>query len=260
MGYFGIQPIPGPIQDGAIGGTAESIDIDTVNGNILATPFSLDRTDLTGNHTIAAKTSVLTADSGYTGETTLETFEDAGDGIRTGTSEPAHAIGGVSPVTFGAFMKVTSWQSNGQILTSSASGGSANYGLIRFTGGNWAFRGAIGGGEGQAWKTMIGLATETQANVWFHIAMRCDSGTNTGSFFLNGQRVWDGTFGTNGRHTALATDQFNFNESSSSVDNPGFTCFWRNVFINDTAMSDSAIRLISDQAWGHASPYTSKAL
>lgn len=257
MSYGAFGSLYNTFSDGAIGSFPTPKDISPDVGNILACPFSTDRTDLTGNHTLNVGTSTLPANVGYNNETMLYTTDGAGDKIGTQTSEPAHAIGGTDPVTFGAMMRIDAWVSTGQIMTSAASGGSANYGLIRFTNGNWAFRGASGGGEGAAWKTMTNRSPEDiQGGLWFHVAMRCNSGANTGQFFWNGTKVWTGTLGTNGRHTATASDRFNLNEANPDSDNPRFRAWWKNMFIADRELSDTEIRTLSDESFGHASPYT----
>lgn len=242
---------------GGVGLSPVRADITPDIANILCCPFSTDRTDLTTNHTFNVGTSTLPANVGYNNETMLRTEEGGGDEIYTGSSEPEHAIGGTDPVTFGAFMRIGFWNSTSQILTSSASGGDANYGLIRFTNGDWAFRGATGGGAGSAWQVMVNRDPEDTATYrWFHVAMRCNAGANTGQFFWNGTKIWDGTFGTNGRHVATATDQFSLNESHPSGANPRFSAWWGNIFIADSELTDAEIKELSDQSFGHASPYT----
>lgn len=259
MGY-GVYKNTGTIFDingpGTIGNTPLRSDISPDIANILCCPFSTDRTDLTGNHTINVGTSTLPAGVGYNDETQLRTERGAGDAIRTDTSQDAHAIGDTNPVTFGALIRVQFWNTTSQIMTSATTGGNANYGLIRFTNGNWAFRGASGGGEGSAWRTMVNRSPEDQAGVtrWFHVAMRCEDGVNEGTFFWNGTEVWQGALGTNGRKTGAPADRFSLNEASSTSDNPAFDAWWGNLFIADRALSDTEIKVLSDQAFGHSSP------
>lgn len=249
----GIEPCVG-----GVGLPPERIDVSPTIANILCCPFSTDRTDVAGNHTFNVGTSTLPANVGYNNETMLRTERGAGDKITTQASEPAHAIGGTDPVTFGAFMRIGFWNSTSQILTSAATGGDANYGLIRFTNGDWGFRGATGGGAGAAWQVMVNRDPEDDADgLWFHVAMRCNAGANTGQFFWNGTKLWDGTLGTNGRHVATGTDRFMLNEASPSNDNAQFEAWWGNVFVTDTELTDAEIKRLSDECFGHASPYTS---
>lgn len=265
MSYSGAYPYTTRLGTGeaGIGDPQARVDVSTDVANILCCPFSTDRTDLTGNHTFVPATSSMQAAVGHSGETMVLLQEGIGDRVSTTTGEGEHAIGGTDPVTFGAFFRTISYGSTAQIMTSSANGGSANYGLIRFTNGDWGFRGASGGGSGSAWRVMVNRSPEDAAGFgrFFHVAMRCDSGSNTGAFFWNGVKVWEGTFGTNGRHTAVpATDRFNLNESSGSVDNTRWDGYMGNLFIADSALSDSQIKLLSDQAFGHASSWTAGAI
>lgn len=243
---------------GSIGTNPTRSDVDISVANILACPFSTDRTDLTGNHILDVGTSSLQAGSGYNNEIMLKTERGSGDVIRTQPSEDAHAIGGTDPVTFGAFLNVNFWDSTSQIMTSAGAGGSANYGLIRFTNGNWGFRGASGGGSGSAWRVMINRSPEDNAGVerWFHVAMRCEDGVNEGTFFWNGREVWTGALGTNGRKTPSASDRFLMNEANPTSNNPRFDAWWGNMFIADSALTDAQIKQLSDESFGHGSPQT----
>lgn len=247
---------------GTLGTSPQRSDPSNDIANILNIPFSdgNDYTDLTGNHTLATGDSVLTPGYGYNGEQQLFTNQGGGSALRTNASEPAHAIGGTDPVTFGFLFQTNFWNSTSQFMTSAATGGgaSANYGLIRFVNGDWGFRGATGGGSGSAWRVMLNRSPEdTATNRWYHVAMRCESGgTNQGTFFWNGREVWSGTLNTNGRNTAAASDILSFNEANPSSDNPAFRGYWGNVFIADSALSNSQIHTLAGEAFGHSPPNT----
>ena len=94
------------------------------------------------------------------------------------------------------------------------------------------------------------------AGRWFHVAMRCDDGDNSGSFFWDGHEVWSGALGTNGRKFAQGSDTFALNEASVTSDNPGWEGYMTNLFIAGRALSNAEIKALSDEAHGHASPYT----
>jgi len=248
-------------QPGSVGGSPERVDVSTYLCDILCCPFTTDYTDLTGNHTWLPGNSVITAGSNlisYNGETSLRTVDGGGASVKTSASEPEHAIGGTDPVTFGFFLRVTFWNSTSQFMTSAASGGDANYGLIRFTNGDWGFRGATGGGSGSAWRVMINRFQE-DGNVigrWFHVAMRCEDGVNEGTFFWNGNEIWTGALGTNGRHVATPTDILSLNEASPTSDNPQWEGYMNNAFVAGRDLSNAEIKQLSDEAHGHSSPWT----
>jgi len=250
-------------QPGSIGGSPERVDVSTGLCDILCCPFTTDFTDLTGNHTWnnVNGDALITAGSNlisYNGETSLRTLDDVGSALRTSASEPEHAIGGTDPVTFGCFLRVTFWNSTSQFMTSSATGGNANYGLIRFTNGDWGFRGASGGGSGAAWRVMVNRFQEDANAIgrWFHVCMRCEDGSNDGTFFWNGNEIWTGALGTNGRKAAAPTDIFNWNEASPTADNPRFEAYMNNLFVAGRDLSNAEIKQLSDEAHGHASPWT----
>lgn len=263
MGYSTHAPRGDQLaQPGSIGGSPSRLDAHIDICDILCCPFTTDHTDLTGNHTLAVGNSFIetgAANLSYNGENVLRTVDGGGATVRTNTSEPAHAIGGTDPVTFGFFFRPTFWNSTSQFMTSAASGGNANYGLIRFTNGDWGFRGATGGGSGSAWRVMTPnrLRQDFQGvGHWFHVAFRCEDGVNEGTWFWNGKQIWTGAYGTNGRHTATPADQLSFNEASPTSDNPRFEGYWNNAFVAGRALSDAEIKALSDESFGHASPFT----
>lgn len=246
---------------GTLGTSPQRSDPSNDIANILNIPFSdgNDYTDLTGNHTLAVGNSVLTPGYGPNGEQQLYTNQGGGGAVRTNSSEPAHAIGGTDPVTFGFFFRTNFWNTTSQFMTSASIGGSAsaNYGLIRFVNGDWGFRGAIGGGSGQAWKVMTNRSPEDTATPrWYHVAFRCEDGEQEGTFFWNGRPIWSGPYGTNGRHIATASDILSLNEANPASDNPGFRGYWGNTFIADRALSDSEIHTLAGEAFGHSPPNT----
>ncbi len=262
MGYNVTAPTTGlPLSPGAIGGSPQRKDVSTDLCEILCCPFTTDYTDLTGNHTWNTGNSFIETGSNlisYNGEDVLRTIDGSGASVKTNASEPEHAIGGTDPVTFGCFLRVSFWNSTSQFMTSGATGGNANYGLIRFTNGDWGFRGASGGGSGSAWRVMVNRYQE-DGNVlgrWFHVAMRCEDGSNDGTFFWNGNEIWTGALGTNGRKSAAGSDIFSWNEASPTSDNPRFEGYMNNLFIAGTDLSNAQIKQLSDEAHGHSSPWT----
>lgn len=126
--------------------------------------------------------------------------------------------------------------------------GNCNYGLTR-TGsgtGTWFFRNGTG-------TTNLGVIDPLDdiAKRWYHVAFRCNAGTNTGAFFWNGVEVWSGATGT--RKTAEASDRLNLNEFVSTTNNPQTEAYYGNSFITDQALSDENIKILSDQSFGHSS-------
>ena len=266
MGYYTHSPRGDQLaQPGAIGGEPERQDVGTDIADILCCPFTTDRTDLTGNHTLIPGDSTIEPGgitTGYNGEAVLMCNRGAGGAVRTTASEDAHAIGGTDPVTFGMFLRPTFWNTTSNFLCSTGTGGGQNYGLTRFVDGSWGFRNDQGGGSGSAWRVMINRDPEdddtqiANAGRWFHVAMRCDDGANEGSFFWDGNEIWSGAFGTNGRKVANPTDIFSINEASATSDNPGWEGYLTNVFIASRALSNAEIKALSDEAHGHSSPWT----
>jgi len=245
---------------GTIGNFPQRSDPSNDIANILNCPFSAPNgyTDLTGNHTLETGSATLLPTFGYNGEQQMFTLDGAGTVVRTAPGETAHAIGGTDPVTFGFFFRTDFWNSTSSFMNSQTTSNSANYGLIRFVNGNWAFRGATGGGEGSAWRTMINRDPEDRKEPrWYHVAMRCEDGVNEGTFFWNGREVWTGPYGTNGRNTAnLSTSQLQFNDGNPTSNNPRFQGYWGNTFVADRALSDQEIKTLADEAFGHSAPNT----
>ncbi len=90
----------------------------------------------------------------------------------------------------------------------------------------------------------------------FHVAMRSEDGSNDGTFFWNGNEIWTGALGTNGRKSAAGSDIFSWNEASPTSDNPRFEGYMNNLFIAGTDLSNAQIKQLSDEAHGHSSPWT----
>jgi len=240
---------------GAIGGSPQRQDISPSVANILCMPFNGDYIDKTGNHTMAPRDSTMTPNIGYNGESQVFIERGSNDSLRTGAGEPAHAIGGTDPVTFGFFFRPTYLASVQYFCCSSRNDGSGfcNYGLRRVGGdaGTWYFIGGAGIG---ASTTLVDPGYIDDRGIhWLHVAFRCDSGANTGAFFINGTKLWEGAIAA--RKTAEASDLFNLNEVSSTTNNPQVEGYIGNLFVTDSALSDTNIKLLSDQSFGHASPY-----
>lgn len=237
---------------GAIGGNPGRQDISPSVANILCMPFNGDYIDKTGNHTMDPRATIMTSAIGYNREDQLFIDRGGAQSLRTGASEPAHAIGGTNPVTFGFFFRPTYYGSFFACCSSkNDSSGNCNYGLTRTGSGNagtWYFRG------GTSTTLLVNPGTIDDLGVhWYHAAFRCNSGTNTGAFFINGTKLWEGA--TVARKAAEASDLFNLNEYVSTTSNPQVEGYIGNVFVTDSALSDSNIKLLSDQSFGHASPY-----
>lgn len=259
MGFSIYQPFNRPLDPnirgfGGIGSDPQRFDITPEQANILACPWSTvdDYTDLTGNHTFDPKGTVFGATAGYNGEPQLFLDRGGDQSLRSAPGQNAHAIGGTSPVTFGFFFR-PSFYNGGHFMCSSRDDGSGNcnYGLTR-TGsgtGTWFFRNGTG-------TTNLGVISpaDSLSLRWYHVAFRCNAGTNTGDFFWNGKKIWSGATGT--RKTAEASDRINLNEFVSTTNNPQTEAHYGNSFISNLALSDSQIKLLSDQAFGHGSAFT----
>jgi hypothetical protein len=98
---------------------------------------------------------------------------------------------------------------------------------------------------------------ETPGGRWFHVCLAIDStsrgtGSNAAEFYLNGQPVWSGD--VNASQTVNTTDVYSFacdqDETASDIDG-----FMANVFVTDTVLDRATIRALSDESFGHASPY-----
>lgn len=260
MGFGFYQPSNRPLDPtirgfGGIGYDPQRFDITAEKADILACPWSTvdDYTDLTGNHTFDPKGTSFAPIGGYNGEPQLFLDRGGDQSLRSTAGEDAHAIGGTDPVTFGFFFRPSFYSASHHFMCSSRDDGSGNcnYGLTR-TGsgtGTWYFR----NGTGTTTLGVINPADDLGLR-WYHVAFRCNSGTNTGAWFWNGEKVWEGATGT--RKTAQASDRLNLNEYVSTTNNPQCEAHYGNSFISSSALSDSQIKQLSDESFGHGAPFT----
>jgi hypothetical protein len=246
---------------GAVGGTTPvrgSSVLESV-GNIMAFPFKDDLLDKSGNHTIDYGTSVLGTSYGigstsgsytYDGENMLLLDNVASSAPRVIASTQAHQIPHNKPVSFGCFVMGSSYFFTLQTMNSGPGGNRANYGLQLHTTAGWRYVGFA--------TTDLGDFSElTTSGRWFHIAMVVDStsrgtGSNPAEFYINGQPVWSGDVGNS--QTVLSTNNFAFAcEADETV--PDWDGFISNAFVSDNVLDRATIKALSDESFGHASPY-----
>ncbi|MGB5215605.1 MAG: hypothetical protein WBN88_18420, partial [Anderseniella sp.] len=77
------------------------------------------------------------------------------------------------------------------------------------------------------------------------------SGSNDARVYINGKRAWEGTMGTSSaavtQSLAVTTDNANINSD-----------WWgwlANFWISDNIITDEQFAVLSDESFGHASPY-----
>lgn len=243
---------------GAIGGL-QTVGFDVLNsvGNILAFPFLTNTTDLTGNHTIDDGTPTLVTNIGgdpaYGGGSRLRINSAVGEAPRILASSEEHQVPLTSPVTFGMFMMATSWGgSTPQLMVSGPGANSSNYGMQRQSTVGWRYQ-----GDGGTTTTLGDHRDITPTNRWFHWALVIDStsrstGGNPSAFYINGQELWTGN--TNSGETVSTTDNFSFGSDSDEA-TASWTGFISHCFVADSALDATTIKALSDEAFGHASPY-----
>ena len=242
---------------GGIGGTPErsSTVLESV-GNIMAFPFKDDALDLTGNHVIDTNTpSLITVDPAaapsnhytYDGLPMLRSATTTGFAPRIVASTQAHQIPLSEPVTFGFFCYRRNDAATPQFMCSGPGTTSSNYGIQRQASAGWR---SLGGGV----TTMGDHRNMTPTGKWFHIVLAHSgsrSSSHAGAFYINGQEVWTGDLISS---APAATDDFGFTNQSTS-DNSGFNGFMCNCFVTDTLLDAQTIKALSDESFGHASPY-----
>lgn len=232
--------------------TPKRIEIGTDIGNILCCPLSADLTDLTGNHVFDYGTpSFGTADSthgSYDGGTMMIVENSAALNPRIiADGAAAHQIPHTSPVTFGAFIYPRVYNGSPAMLCSGNGGFGNNYGLYRQSTAGWQFL-----GNGQT--SMGNHKTKTPIQRWFHVCMAVSANRTTSpaaAFYLNGREVWSGTVNAEAVQT---TDNFALTSDAddTSAAWEGLMC---NAFVTDTLLSAATIKNLSDESFGHASPW-----
>lgn len=249
---------------GAIGGVPqrESAVLEAV-GNILAFPFSTDLLDKSGNgQVIDAGTtglgntyfkSATNCSHSYDGNNMLLLDQDgATSAPRITAASQAHQVPHTSPVTFGGFMMGTNLTYTLQLFGSGPGSNSSNYCLQLQSSAGWRF-------QGNGVTNMGVNFEETPAGRWFHICLAIDStsrgtGSNAAEFYLNGQPVWSGDVVAS--QPVNTTDVYSFSCDQDETD-PDIQGFMANVFVTDTVLDRTTIRALSDESFGHASPYVS---
>lgn len=245
---------------GGVGGAipvASSAVVEEV-GNILCFPFKNDLLDTTGNHVIDYGSSVLgtsygtglSASHSYDGENMLILDNVATSAPRVDASSKPHQIPHTKPVSLGCFMMGTSYFLTIQMMRSGAGANNGNYGLQLHSSVGWRFSAAS--------DTALGDNRDlTPTARWFHVAMVVAStsrgtGGNAAEFYINGQPVWDGTVGS--AMTVNTTDNFSFSCDATET-SPDWDGFMANAFVSDNVLDRDTIRALSDECFGHASPY-----
>lgn len=246
---------------GAIGGVParQSTECESV-GNILCFPFSADTLDKSGNHTIddgnpKLVTQLPAANPNdhytYDGNNMLEADQVATEAPRIIASTQAHQIPLTEPVTFGMFMYARTWGGGTpQLMVSGPGSNASNYGMQRQGSVGWRYQGDAGN------TTTLGDQRDlTPTGRWFHWTLAIAGSRNTASaakFYINGTPVWSGNV-TSG-DPPLSTDNFSF-ISDSDESTGGWNGFVCNCFVTDTLLSDATIKALSDESFGHASPF-----
>ena len=260
MSYGAFGSTINTFADGAVGGGApvtRSTVVESI-GNILCFPFKDDLLDTSGNHTIDYGTSALgtvygagsTGSYTYDGNNMLLLDNVAASAPRIIASTQAHQVPHDKPLSFGCFMMGTSYFLTVQLMNSGPGSNRANYGLQMQSSAGWRYVGFA--------TTDLGHHRDlTTTGRWFHIAMVVDStargtGSNPAEFYINGQPVWTGDVGSS--QTVLSTDNFAFAcEADETV--PDWDGFMSNAFVTDTVLDRATIKALSDESFGHASPY-----
>jgi hypothetical protein len=258
MGFGAYAPSGGP---GGIGSTPQrsSAVLESV-ANILAFPFSTDVLDKSGNGQVidAGVPTLLSQDPGtaganpytYDGANMFHIDDVVGEAPRITAASQAHQVPRSEPITFGCFLYFKSLVGTPQILVSSdAAGSGGNYGLQRQGSAGWRFEGAS--------LTTLGDQRElTPIGRWFHIAMAVAGGRDTssaGEFYINGNPVWGGTVAAS--DAPSSADEFGFGShfGDTTANWVGFMC---NVFVTDTLLDAATIKALSDESFGHGSPWS----
>lgn len=262
MSYGAFGAIKNTFADGAVGGSnLRTHDTLLSVGNIMAFPFITDTLDATGNHTIDDGTPVLITQLpdaspnnpySYDNQNMLHCRTTASAAPRVIASTQAHQIPHTEPVSFGFFIYARTWSgSTPQLMVSGPGSNQANYGIQRQASVGWRFQRSGGSVD-----TLGDQRNLTPTGRWFHLVMAVAGGRNTGSnaaaLYINGAEVWSGTVGA--CQTVSSTDNFSFTSDSGDSTSPwtGFMC---NAFVTDTVVDAATARALSDESFGHASPY-----
>ena len=256
MSYGAFGSTVNTFSDGAVGGnlTRKFSVLESV-GNIMAFPFQANTTDLSGNHTIDDGTPTLTNTTAgqytYDGQNMLRINFAVGEAPRIIASTQAHQIPLTEPVTSGFFCMADSWGGGTpQLMVSGPGSNAGNYGLQRQSSVGWRYQ-----GDG-ATPTSLGDHRDiTGTNRWFHMVLAISGSRSTsspGAFYINGTEVWSGNI-VRGNNVS-STDNFSFG-SDSDESTAGWQGFMSNVFVTDTLLDSATIKALSDEAFGHASPY-----
>jgi hypothetical protein len=221
-------------------------------GNILCCPFGTNAIDLTGNHTVDDGTPVFSnvTQNHYTYDSAdmLEASTDAGTAPRVLADSQAHQIPLANPVTFGFFMRPSQYNGSPYFMCSGAATATGNYGIHRSTITGWHHTGTG--------FTALGDYEEiTEAPRTFHVALAISGGRGAApaaEFYLNGTPVWSGNLGAS--IAPLTTHNLGLTAASTANDSNwhGHFC---NAFISDTLLDPATIKNLSDESFGHASPW-----
>ena len=257
MSYGAFGSTTNIFSDGGVGGGSpvrSSTLVESV-GNIMCFPFKDDLLDTTGNHVIDAGSFTLETQAPDAAPNNLYSYDQnsmlnvttvsLANSLITANSRP-HQIPHTEPVSFGFFFFTRAWPGSTPEFMSS---GDFNYGLQRQVNNGWRFA-----TSGIA--AMGDQRNKVPAARWTHIVMTVTANRAsgpTGTFYINGTAVWTGGVANAG--TVSSTDNFSFAADHSDTTSR-INGFMANVFVTDTLLDSATIKALSDECFGHASPYT----
>jgi hypothetical protein len=260
MSYGAFGSTTNTFSDGAVGGSpVRKQDVLESVGNIMTFPFKDDLLDVTGNHTIDSGTPLLVDQDPASNPSDHYTYDNqnmllarttVSTAPRILASTQAHQIPLTEPVSFGFFLYMRSVGTTGQFMVSGPGGNESQYGLQRQSSAGWRF-------QGQGTTTMGDQRDITPPGRWLHVGFAVaggdrSTGGNASSFYINGIEVWTGNVGNS--KVVNTTDDFSFQSDSDGAQAAwsGFMC---NCFLTDTIVDAATFKALSDESFGHASPF-----
>lgn len=242
-----------PQKGGIYSPTSARIAVTPEIGNILCCPLDTDLRDLSGNHTFDYGTPAFSnffgSHGSYDGGVMMNVLNDSAKNARIiADGAAAFQIPHSSPVTFGAFIYATTFNSVPQLMSSGTGTWTRNYGISRSSSAGWRFMGATITNMGDQ-RTLTPLLR------WWHCCVVVQSGRTSSAaaaFYINGREVWTGNVDA---HVVSTADNFALASGSNSTNSDweGHMC---NAFVTDTVLDPAAIKNLSDESFGHASPWT----
>jgi len=258
MGFSAYAPRGGAGGIGAVPTRASTV-LESI-GNILAFPFKDDALDKSGNGQVigAGTASLITQDPAanpddhytYDAQPMLRCTATVGFVPIITADSQAHQVPLSEPLSFGFFYYVRSATGTPEFMYSgpSAGGNTCNYGVQRQASVGWR---SLGGGG----VTAMGDHRDiTPFGRWSHIVVvhsGSRSSSHAGAFYVNGVEVWNGNLVSS---APLSTHDFSFNDTANAT-NSDFEGFMCNAFVTDTLLDAATIKALSDESFGHGSPY-----